>query len=1425
MVTPIASIPEIAQNQAAKYVTHNEAIRQLEALTLGSVIDRTLTAPPALSSPGDDGKVYIPASGATGAWAGQDDNIAIFKDDAWVFYPPFENLFIYSIGDSSFIIYQSGSWGTLAIGNTDELAKVSANDTTASFLLTKIVAGANITINEINDGGNETLEIVGAAGGTDELAKVSANDTTANFLLSKIVAGTGITVNELNDGGNETLEIVFNQVGTDELAKVSSNDTTTDYLVNKVVAGTNITVVETNDGGNETLVINSSAAGADEQVKVSANDTTTDYLVSKVVAGTNVTVVETNDGGNETLVINSTASGSAITLETDLVAWYELNDDPNWLDSTTNNNDLTEIGTVVENTGIIGNGAEFTNAASQALYIPIAPSAIKTDTIFTASCWVNTDVLSTSQTALAVYNTATNDIKWRILLSTNNVFEILFSTDGIDLVNFNTPITVATSTWYFLALIVNETEIEFYINDQHYTYAIADTLHTMVTGEFTIGNELSTSNRSWDGVIDQVGYWSRRLTAEEINYLYNNGSARAFGDLSTEVDQTQPDRLVRISTSDNASGYLETKLQGTGNIFLTTQNTDSNQKLLIGLNNDTLDLLTNLQAWWELDDDPNWLDSTANNNDLSEFSPVTNAPGIIGDGAEFIGGTEGLRLTPTDPNIRDVTTFSISAWYNADTSDGAAHICAIYNAGANQRKFQIRVRELGQILVLTSIDGINNVGYRHSAVTSFNSWHHVVVNFSPTEITIYVDNVPETYSIPGLLGVNTAEFTIGNRQVSSADTFDGTIDQVGFWNRNLNPLEVDFLYNSGAARTFAELDTSEAASLTVNTLRTNLEGWWELDDDNTWADSTGNGNSLTESGTVTTNTGIIGDGAEFTNAANQSLFIASSPANFNSTNEFTISLWVNFDTLTAGMIIAAMWTSSNRRFRIIYSAVMDTFQLTISSDGSVAQTIYSTFQNLTITASTWYHIVLSIKGEQINFHVNNQRENYTSLIGSIYTGGTSEFTIGNESSTSSDAVDGIIDQVGFWSRILSPEEINYLYNDGTARAYSATDITITKIDKDSDHQVSVNQSDQAPGFLSNKLVPTNNFIFREFNSGHNERLLLEIDPENPDIDLDLEAYWEVEDTSGTDSTGNGNTLSFNLVGVTTGIIGNGINFTNTSAEAVSTTATAIRDAQTMSVSLWFNTNQVATGNTKYILGNYFAPFNQRKLQVFFQTDGRFIITHSADGIVSEAYAPQVDFKLNTWYHMVLILDDSTNTGELYINNYRETWTISGLLGSVPNTNFCIGNRQSGDVFPFDGIIDEIGFWTRIITPQEVNFLYNQGLSRVYEDLTLGEANPRRVLVAAANVAVDADTSKVFNLTLNQNVIIDPPSNMDDGDELTFRILQNGTGGFTVTWNAVFKGTIPAMTGTASNMDIFKFHVVNGNPIYYASEQAITGVTF
>jgi hypothetical protein len=69
--------------------------------------------------------------------------------------------------------------------------------------LSGITNGQGLSYN----GTTKQFEPATFAGGSDELAKVSANDTTAGYLNGKLVAGDNITLTEQNDGGNETLEI------------------------------------------------------------------------------------------------------------------------------------------------------------------------------------------------------------------------------------------------------------------------------------------------------------------------------------------------------------------------------------------------------------------------------------------------------------------------------------------------------------------------------------------------------------------------------------------------------------------------------------------------------------------------------------------------------------------------------------------------------------------------------------------------------------------------------------------------------------------------------------------------------------------------------------------------------------------------------------------------------------------------------------------------------------------------------------------------------------------------------------------------------------------------------------------------------------------------------------------------------------------
>jgi hypothetical protein len=74
-------LPSLMAAQAQKHVTHNEALRILDAVVQLAVLDRDRTTPPADPAPGDR---HLVASGASGVWTGWDLNIAYWVDGAWI---------------------------------------------------------------------------------------------------------------------------------------------------------------------------------------------------------------------------------------------------------------------------------------------------------------------------------------------------------------------------------------------------------------------------------------------------------------------------------------------------------------------------------------------------------------------------------------------------------------------------------------------------------------------------------------------------------------------------------------------------------------------------------------------------------------------------------------------------------------------------------------------------------------------------------------------------------------------------------------------------------------------------------------------------------------------------------------------------------------------------------------------------------------------------------------------------------------------------------------------------------------------------------------------------------------------------------------------------------------------------------------------
>lgn len=193
-------LPFIDASQAQKHVTHNEALRILDAVVQVSVLDRTLTAPP--GSPAD-GNRHVVASGATGAWAGQANAIATWQDGAWAFLAPKVGWCTWSVADDMLFVFDGTVWRDFRSLPTalDNALHVGINTVASSPNLLSVKSNdALFTAIEAADGGTGDMRIQvskEASGGT---ASVVFSDNFSGRAEFGLVGGDTFKLKVSPDG-------------------------------------------------------------------------------------------------------------------------------------------------------------------------------------------------------------------------------------------------------------------------------------------------------------------------------------------------------------------------------------------------------------------------------------------------------------------------------------------------------------------------------------------------------------------------------------------------------------------------------------------------------------------------------------------------------------------------------------------------------------------------------------------------------------------------------------------------------------------------------------------------------------------------------------------------------------------------------------------------------------------------------------------------------------------------------------------------------------------------------------------------------------------------------------------------------------------------------------------------------------------------
>ncbi|WP_137702695.1 DUF2793 domain-containing protein [Marimonas lutisalis] len=190
--SPAFGLPYIMPSQAQKHVTRNEALRLLDAVVQLSVETPPATTPPAIA---ETGQRYVIASGATGEWAGHDNEIAVRDGDAWFFVAPKSGWRADVVVTGDQLRFDGSAWSSTA-PLLQHLPELGVNTTADSMNRLAVASPATLLTNE-------------GAGHQLKVNKAAATDT-ASLLFETGWSGRA----EMGTTGSDDFAIKVSMDGT-----------------------------------------------------------------------------------------------------------------------------------------------------------------------------------------------------------------------------------------------------------------------------------------------------------------------------------------------------------------------------------------------------------------------------------------------------------------------------------------------------------------------------------------------------------------------------------------------------------------------------------------------------------------------------------------------------------------------------------------------------------------------------------------------------------------------------------------------------------------------------------------------------------------------------------------------------------------------------------------------------------------------------------------------------------------------------------------------------------------------------------------------------------------------------------------------------------------------------------------------------------
>jgi len=492
-----------------------------------------------------------------------------------------------------------------------------------------------------------------------------------------------------------------------------------------------------------------------------------------------------------------------------LASYFKL--DSNWTDAVSGTTP-TLIGTAAYSTANkrIGTASASLNGSKGAL----ASGTSFGSTQFTAAMWIYTTVSGASAQFLSNQDDST--VGWNLHLTSG---DLGFSVEGTDY--DLTTYTMPTSTWIHVALTYDGTSFNFYING--FLEKSVATSYTPGSSGLGIGGGFSSGlTTGLSGLIDDVGFWTKALSTQEILLIFKRQSPAYAGSIVS--------RVMDHGSAETMEGVSWKTTFPVGKPLPSATATESSSDYSSIRSN----LMTGLMGLWHLDESDLSMgavihDSSGNGRHGTVVTTALSSDptGKFGSGIHFqktdVSQSSKAIQIPANlaPNPDDA--FSVHFWIKSSTSKagvGDPFIARCWDQTSGVCWDMKWANHTFYALAGTLANSwYGSIG---DEPIDDGKWHNVVAAYNNGSLKLYVDgNLDEagTYTHGAGFGDSNGPMYIGVPRLD----FGYSLAEVAVWERELSDQDVKQLYQRGAGNIRVQVRGCSASDCSDQT--SSSKGW------------------------------------------------------------------------------------------------------------------------------------------------------------------------------------------------------------------------------------------------------------------------------------------------------------------------------------------------------------------------------------------------------------------------------------------------------------------------------------------------------------------------------------------------------------------------------------------------------------------------